>query len=250
MPPPGRAGKVLTKMAERTAAPRVARSRKQQPIAQLWAHAAHDLRQPVQGALLATRMLEEGSTQLPHKRTARHIAAALESLSEMLEILSLLSRIETGIQLVPLRTCQLSDVLQSTLQEVAEIAAERGIPLTVRSIRGVVRTNPKLLAVAMRSLMLNALSSASGNRVLVCCRRRGGQLRIEVQIRGTSIDGANERKAFIQLPPLVDRQIASQIGLGFFLLKRLCHRLGHTVHFTNLKEEELWAMELPLAPSP
>src|SRR5262249_559843 len=173
----------LRKMAERA---RGAGPRKPPPLAQLWAHAAHDLRQPLQGALLVTRMLEERATRLPDKQAARHIAATLESLGEMLEILALLSRIESGIQLVPLRTCQISDVLQSTLREVTKIATERGIPLSLRSIRGLVRSNPKLLAVATRSLMLNAFSSANGNSVLVCCRRRGSQLRFEVQIMGTS----------------------------------------------------------------
>ena len=223
---------------------------KHKRVAQLWVHAAHDLRQPVQAALLVTRMLEAESTALSQRRAARHIANSLESLSEILEILTLLARIEAGLQVVPLTFCQLSDILQPTLREVTEIAKDRGIPLQLRRIRGVVRSNPRLLAVATRSLILNAIKFGSGDKVLVACRKRGGQMRLEVQFSGISLDGANERKAFVQLPPLVDRQIPTELGLGVSLLKYLCHRLGHTLHYSKLpRERQLLAMGVPLAPT-
>jgi signal transduction histidine kinase len=237
-------------MAERAATARGQRQSNQNPVAQLWAHAAHDLRQPVQAALLVIRMLEAQSTRLPQKRAARHVAIALESLSEILEILALLSRIEVGLQVVPLRICQLSDVLRPTMRQVTKIATERGIALRLRSIRGVVRSNPKLLAVAARSLILNAINFGNGDPIIVCCRKRGSQLRIEVQFSGTALDGVNRKKAFIQLPPLVDRQVLSELGLGLALLKHLCHRLDHTLHFTKLsKEGQLLSIGVPLAPA-
>ena len=222
---------------------------KQKRVAQLWAHAAHDLRQPVQAALLVTRMLEAESTGLSQKRAARHIASSLASLSEILEILTLLARIEAGLQVVPLTFCQLSEVLQPTLREVTEIATKRGIPLQLRRIRGVVRSNPRLLGVAMRSLILNAIKFGSGRTILVCCRRHDDQLSLEVQFRGTSLDGVHESKAFIQLSPLVDRQAPSELGLGLSLLKHLSHQLGHTLHYTKLpKQGQLLAMRVQLAP--
>ena len=222
---------------------------RQKRVAQLWAHAAHDLRQPVQAALLVTRMLEAESTGLSQKRAARHIANSLSSLSEILEILTLLARIEAGLQVVPLTFCQLSEVLQPTLREVTEIATKRGIPLQLRALRGVVRSNPRLLAVATRSLILNAIKFGSGQKILVCSRRHGDQLSLEVQFRGTPLDGAQEKKAFIQVSPVADRQIPSELGLGLSLLKHLCHRLGHTLHYSKLpKQGQLLAMRVRLAP--
>jgi signal transduction histidine kinase len=249
---PGAAGRARTlkQMAERAPTTKGRGGGKQKRVAQLWADAAHDLRQPVQAALLVTRMLEAESTGLAQKRAARHIANSLESLSEILEILTLLSRIEAGLQVVPVTFCQLSDVLQPTLREVTEIAAGRGIPLQLRGIRGVVRSNPRLLAVAARSLILNAIKFGSGRRILVCCRKLGDQLKLEVQFRGASLDGGNQSKAFIQLSPLVDRQSPSQLGLGLSLLKHLCQRLGHTLNYTKLpKQGQLLALRVPLAPS-
>jgi signal transduction histidine kinase len=226
------------------------RPRQQESIAQLWAQAAHDLRQPVQAALLVSRMLEAESARAEQKRAARHVAAALESLCEMLEALALLSRIEAGLQVVSLRICQLSDVLEPAMREMAELAAERGIPLRLRSMQGLVRSNPKLLVIATRSLLLNAIKFGDGDRILACCRRRGSQLRLEVQFSGASLDGGNERNAFVQLSPLAGRPIASELGLGLSLLEHLCRRLGHSLHYTKLaRDRQLLTMELPLAPT-
>jgi signal transduction histidine kinase len=226
------------------------RPRQPESIAQLWAQAAHDLRQPVQAALLVTRMLETESARAEHKRAARHVAAALESLSEMLEALALMSRIEAGLQAVPSRICQLSDVLEPTMREMTELAAERGISLRFRNMRVSGRSHPKLLVLATRSVLLNAIKFGNGDRILACCRRRDGQLRLEVQYSGGSPDGGNERNAFVQLPPLANRSIACELGLGLPLLEHLCRRLGHSLHYAKLpRDGQLLVIELPLAPN-
>jgi signal transduction histidine kinase len=236
-------------MVERAESRGDKRANYQRSIAQLWAHAAHDLRQPVQAALLVAKMLEAESARTAQEQATRHVAVALESLSEALEILVLLSRIEAGLQGMPLHNCQLSDVLESTMREVAGIAKERGISLQLRSMRGVVRSNPKLVAVAIRSLFLNAIKYANGARIRACCRRRGSQLRFEVQFGGASLDGRSRRNAFVQLSPVVGRSVAGELGLGLILLEHLCNRLGHSMHYIKLpRGGQLLAMELPLVP--
>jgi signal transduction histidine kinase len=223
--------------------------RQHESIAQLWVQAAHDLRQPVQAALLVTRMLEAESVRADQKRAAGHVAAALESLSEMLEVLALMSRIEAGLQVVPLRICQLSDVLEPTTREMTELAEERGISLKFRRVQGLVRSHPKLLVLATRSILLNAIKFGNGDRILACCRRRDSQLRLEVQYKGASPDGGDERNAFVQLSPLANRSIAGELGLGLSMLEHLCRRLGHSLHHAKLpRNGQLLAIELPLAP--
>lgn len=218
-------------------------------IARLWAQAAHDLRQPVQAALLLTTMLEAELARATQKQAARHVAGALHALDEMVETLALLSRIEAGLQVVSLRTCQLSQVLQTALREIAAIAAERRIRLRLGNMRGVVRTNPKLLATAARSMLLNAIKFGAGDRILASCRRHGNQLWLEVYFAGDSFDAAMERNAFVQLTPVDVRRSAAELGLGFTLLEHLCRRLGHSLHYKKLSpKERLLAMEFSSVP--
>jgi K+-sensing histidine kinase KdpD len=113
-----------------------------------------------------------------------------------------------------------------------------------------VRSHPKLLVLVTRSVLLNAINFGSGDRILASCRRRDDQLRLEVQYRGTSPDGGNERNAFVQLRPLASRSIAHELGLGLSLLEHLCRRLGHSLHYAKLpRDGQLLAIELPLAPT-
>jgi signal transduction histidine kinase len=167
----------------------------------------------------------------------------------MLETLALMSRIEAGLQVVPLRICQLSDVLEPIMREMALLAAERGISLRFRSVRGLVRSHPKLLVLATRSVLLNAIKFGNGDRILACCRRCDGQLRLEVQYSGASPNGGDERNTFVQLSS-ANRSIAHELGLGLSLLEHLCRRLGHSLHHTKLSRDgQLLAIELPLAPA-
>jgi signal transduction histidine kinase len=214
--------------------------------AQLWAQAAHDLRQPVQAALLVAKMLDGSSGPAELARNARRISTALESISGMLEVLTLLSRLDAGLQVVRLRACELAEVLAPTIRETAKIAAERRIALRFRNIRGLVRTSPKLLPVAVRSLLLNAIKFGRGE-VLACSRRRNNQVNLEVRFGGSALDAASARCAFVELPSQEDGSIAGELGLGLALLEPLCRQLGHSLSYSCPRaDDRVLAITLPL----
>jgi two-component system, sensor histidine kinase len=204
------------------------------PVATLWAQAAHDLRQPVQAALLLTNMLDDVSDRAALRRTARHIGATLQSLQEMLEMLTLLARIEAGLQSMPLRACRIADDLEPALHELAEIAASQGISLRVRRLRGLVKSHPKLLVAVGRSVVLNAIKHGDGQEIRVTSRRSGDHLRLEVRFSGPLPAAGSSKHAFVQLSPRSDRPSVGQLGLGLPLLQHLCRRLGHELQHTTL----------------
>jgi signal transduction histidine kinase len=222
-----------------------------EPIAGLWAQAAHDLRQPVQAALLLTNILDEVPDRTELRGTTRHIRSALQSFAEMLEILTLLARIEAGLQVVPLRACRIADDLEPVMQELAEIAAKRGILLQVRRLRGLVRSHPKLLVMASRSLVLNAIRHGDGREIEVSCRPCGHHLSLEVRFSGAALDKGSNKHAFVQLSPQGNRQGVGELGLGLPLLNHLCGQLGHGLQHTPLgAERQLLALTLPLLAVP
>jgi signal transduction histidine kinase len=191
-------------------------------MAGLWAQAAHDLRQPVQTALLLAATLDGVSARAELARRAQGIGRALESLQEMLEVLALLARVQAGLQVVALGPCELADALEPAARELAVIAARRSIPLQMRKLSGPVRSHPKLLAAAARSLFLNAVRFGVGGDIRVGCRRGGGQVTIEVEFAGDLSDAAIEKHAFVQLMPPDDGGGAGELGLGLALLQHLC----------------------------
>jgi signal transduction histidine kinase len=213
--------------------------------AQLWAQAAHDLRQPAQAALLLAKMLDGSSGPAELAGNARRISRALESLCGMLELLTLLSRLEAGLQVVRLRTCELADVLAPIIQETGKIAAQQGISLRFRNMRGLVRSNPKLLAIAAKSLLLNGIKFGNGE-VVAGCRRRDNQIMLEVRFSGPALDAASRTSAFVELPLRGDGATAVELGLGLALLEPLCRRLGHGLsHSSSPPDGRLLAIAVP-----
>jgi K+-sensing histidine kinase KdpD len=201
----------------------------------------------VQAALLLTNMLDDVSERAELRRTARYIGSALQSLCEMLEVLTLLARIEAGSQIVQLRNCRIADDLEPAMQKLAEIAAKQGIPLRVQRLEGLVRSHPKLLVMASRSLVLNAIRLGDGREIQVGCRRCNDNLRLEVRFSGALHHAGSNKHAFVQLPPHGDRLSVGELGLGLPLLKHLCGRLGHGLQHTALgADRQLLALMLPL----
>ncbi len=216
------------------------------PAPQIWAQAAHDLRQPVQAALLLTKVLDHPSSRAEQKRTVQQIEAALRSLHVMLDVLHMLARIELGLQIVQLRPCALADILGPVVKQMAGIAADRGVALRCRKTRGVVRSNPKLLAMVLRGLFLNAIEFGGGSDIVACFSRQGAKLKLEVHFRGASLDAARARNAFVQLS---SGPIAGEPGLGLGLLEHLCRSLGHDFEHTRQPADgHLLALALPGAP--
>jgi signal transduction histidine kinase len=195
-------------------------------IAQIWAQAAHDLRQPVQAAMLLTGGLDGTSEPAHLQRAAKHIDGALRSIDDMLEILILLSQIEAGLQMATPRPCELADLLKPVLQETTAIASDRGQRLSLEAMEGTVRSHPRLLAVAARSLLINAIEFADGEQISVACRRKGDTMRLDVTF--ASRVGADGNKcAFLQLAPSRKGSADGVLALGPVLLKHVCRLLGH-----------------------
>jgi signal transduction histidine kinase len=198
-------------------------------IAELWARAAHDLRQPVQAALLLSKMLDGASAPADMRRAARHIGRSLNALYGMLEFLVVLSRLEAGRQSLPQRNCQLADVLAVPLREASKIAARRGVALRVRGVRGLVKSNPHLLTTAIKNLLLNAIKFGSGDAITARCRRQGDQVAFEVRFKAAAIDPARDSSAFFELSTPGAGANSCELGVGLVLLERLCLRLGHSL---------------------
>jgi signal transduction histidine kinase len=195
-------------------------------IAGIWVRAAHDLRQPVQAALLLSKALEDLSDPTEMKRTAGYLEGSIRSLHDMLEALLLLSRVEAGAQSIALRTCDLAEVLQPGMQEAADLAGKRGRQLRLRGLSGTVRSHPALLAATAKSLVVNAIEFGTGEDILLACRRRGNQMRLEVVFKGAEINAVEAKRAFIQLSPPLGAQTGDIAAFGPALLEHACRLLG------------------------
>ncbi|WP_142847596.1 ATP-binding protein [Telmatospirillum sp. J64-1] len=194
------------------------------------AAASHDLRQPLHALGLYLELL---SQRMPEGNEPPLVAAkqCVEILSEQLNDLLDVSKLETGATSVAAVECRIGDILAKVMTSQKASAEAKGIVLRLVETNEVVRTDPGLFERLMLNLVSNAVKYTPRGKVLVGLRRRQGRLRVEVWDTGIGIpedsllDIFNE---FHQLDnPSRDRAMGS--GLGLAIVERAAKLLGVTI---------------------
>ena len=189
----------------------------------------HDLRQPLQvitgsHELLAT-MLSSGKQQAELARARDATTKLASMLGQLVELLSLNDEFGcTRREPVVLRP-----MLSELAAEFAATAALKEIEFRVGPAAGVVSSHPVLLSGILRNLLRNAIDyTPHGGRVLVACRRRGAEMRIEVRDSGPGIAPAELGKIF-EAFRRTDTSRPDGLGLGLFIVRHISLVLGHRV---------------------
>lgn len=201
------------------------------------AAASHDLRQPVHTLRLLLSALEgaiesQGGHADPEARElVDEIEAAVLSLSDLLNALLDVSRLDAGVVVPTIAACRVGELLRDVALRFQRAAAAAGVRLSVVPSSLVVRTDPVLLARVLDNLVANAVKFAPGGRVLVGCRRRDGGVEIQVADTGIGIPDGMTDAIFEEFRQLGNdaRQRSRGLGLGLAIVRRTADLLGHPV---------------------
>jgi CheY-like chemotaxis protein len=95
----------------------------------------------------------------------------------------------------------------------------------------VVRSDPALLERILRNFLSNAVRYTSSGRIIVGCRRSGGQVRLEVWDSGIGIPRSQQKTIFREFYQLgnPERDRNKGLGLGLAIVERLSRLLDHPV---------------------
>lgn len=215
----------------------------------LLAAASHDLRQPLQAARL---YLDVARRQPGNPELLEKIGACLASLSDLLEKLLHVSKLDAGAVVPSRRAFALQTVLDRLADEFAPLAYARGLELRSVANGSVVESDPGLLYQTLQNLLSNALRYTADGRVLIGCRRAGSTVRVQVWDTGTGIPNDQLDRifdAFYQLDsPAHGAGQAQGAGLGLAIVQRLARLLGHEVRVrSTLGRGSVFEVRLPLA---
>jgi two-component system CheB/CheR fusion protein len=195
------------------------------------AAASHDLRQPLQGAILFHDLVAHRNRDPDLHGGLEDLGRALEAMRELLEMLLDISRLDAGIvEACPVRLA-LGPLLAQLAAEAAPQARLGGIGLRLVASSVAIRSDPKLLARILRNLVANALRYTEHGRVLIGCRRRGDVAAIQVWDTGRGISAEDLPGIFEEFQQLANpaRERAKGLGLGLAIVRRLATLLGHPV---------------------
>ncbi|AWN37142.1 sensor histidine kinase [Methylobacterium radiodurans] len=196
-------------------------------MARLLAVAGHDLKQPLQVALMA---IERAVSDGVAPRAAARLGLASDALVRLGRELDDLARSSQSGDAPPrLDPVPLAPLLNAVVAEWQPYADAIGVRVQVRASALQVNSEAVMLMTILRNLVGNAVKYAGpGGRVLVGCRWRPDRVTIEVRDNGPGI--APERLSGIfDAFDRAGRRDGAGLGLGLHIVRQTAQALTHPI---------------------
>ena len=211
------------------------------------ATASHDLRQPLSALSLYVGVL--GKRSEPHQKAlVESIRGCVDSLSELLNDLLDVSKLDAGVVKTHAVDFAVDDVLASHIAIQAVSAGMKGLKLRMRPSGVVVHTDPKLLSRIVGNLVTNAIRYTQQGGVLLACRKHGKSWWLEVWDTGEGIPADKHHVIFEEFQQLNDTGRTRGSGLGLAIVNKMAALLGLTIRLrSRVGRGSVFAIELPAA---
>ena len=200
------------------------------------AAASHDLRQPLHALGLFVAQLHDRVRANERRRIVARIDAALSAMNELFNALLDISKLDAGMLSPSITEFPVAKLLDRVDTTFTGAAREKGLSLRVISSSAWVSSDFILLERIVFNLVSNAVRYTSSGGVVVGCRNRGVNLRIEVWDTGPGVPQDQQQNIFGEFyrlgAPGGDGR--SGLGLGLAIVDRLCRLLEHSVLLTSI----------------
>ena len=215
-------------------------------MSRILAVAGHDLKQPIQVAMLCMeKAIEEGVT----KEAAYRLRIALEAMTRLCSEFDDIARLSQMNAVLPSHdVVRMAEVLSRVERDWRMHAQLRSIDLNVCGSDHLVRTDPDMLHTILRNFVGNALKySAAGGNVRVTCRAEGGNLSVDVEDNGCGIAPAILDRIFDAFERGDQARHSDGLGLGLLIVHQTAGLLHHRVSVRSVKNEgSRFSIEVPL----
>jgi signal transduction histidine kinase/CheY-like chemotaxis protein len=193
------------------------------------AAASHDLRQPLHtiGLLVAALSLRPMAGR--DKEIINLLSQVTMALSEQLDELLDISRLDAGVVQIERRLVRLDDLVRRHHAEVRGSIEEKGLRAVVRCEQPVhAYTDPALLLRVLRNLTDNAVKFTDTGFVAFDVVADGDQACLSVADSGRGIDDHEQQKVFEEFYQVgnPERDRTRGLGLGLSIVRRLASLLG------------------------
>lgn len=213
------------------------------------AAASHDLRQPLQTLTLLQALLARAvEGEKAHELVSR-LDETLGTMAGMLNTLLDINRIDAGTVCPDIEHFPINQVLERLKEEFSYQAQAQGLDLRLVPCGLSIDSDPRLLEVMLRNLLSNALKYTRSGTILLGCRRRRRQLRLEVWDTGIGIPAGELESVFNEYYQLDNsaREHSRGLGLGLSIVQRLGVLLGHRVEVrSRLGHGSMFAIEIAI----
>jgi two-component system, OmpR family, phosphate regulon sensor histidine kinase PhoR len=206
----------------------------------------HDLRQSLQVIQGTYELLRTRLEEMPQQAWLDRGELAVTKLTEQLDCMVDAFYLAERDNAFELSSVELRSLFWRLRQENEDAALQRGIDLRVIFTNARVVSNPILLGCVLRNLLTNALRyTKPGGRVLIGCRRKGREIRIDVYDTGIGIPRDQLPRIFETFTRLAPER-SNGLGIGLSIARRALDVLGHRIEVRSVVGEgSLFSIFLP-----
>jgi signal transduction histidine kinase/DNA-binding NarL/FixJ family response regulator len=200
------------------------------------AAASHDLRQPLHALNWFVAQLRNEKDPAEKARVIARIDTAVAAMNELFNALLDMSKLDAGVLAPNISEFPIDRLLKRIEMTFTAAAREKDLRLRVVSSNAWIRSDFILLERILLNLASNAIRYTATGGIVIGCRRRGGQLRIEVWDSGIGIPEDQQRNIFGEFHQLstANRDRRGGLGLGLAIVERLCRLLDHPIELTSI----------------
>src|SRR4029450_3478809 len=157
-------------------------------------------------------------------------------MNELFNALLDISKLDAGALTPNLTDFPVAQLLQRIEHTCAERAREKGVSLRVLPSDAWIRSDFIFLERILFNLVSNAVRYTARGGVVVACRKRGEQLRIEVWDTGPGIAEDQRQNIFSEFYRVgePDRDQRAGLGLGLAIVDRLCTLLALPIELRSV----------------
>jgi two-component system, sensor histidine kinase len=202
--------------------------RAEQAKGRFLATASHDLRQPLQAVSLLNGTLRRMVKDAQIAAALRQQDEAIGTMSQLLNALLDMSKLEAGVIKPEPRVIPISRVLATMEQEFRGIAGSKGLELQVTACEASVHTDPALLEQLLRNLVSNAIKYTRAGWVRLRAVADPPWVNIEIMDSGIGIPPDQLQligEEFYQIG-VPSNSTREGYGLGLSIVRRLIKLLA------------------------
>lgn len=207
---------------------------------------SHQLRTPLTVALLNTEMLLTHSKKMPieQKKSLEEIFESLTKITEMLNVFSIVSKVELNNFIIKAKLINLTEIVDSIFLDISENNKDENLNINInhdqKNIE--VEADPDLIKIVFKNLMTFSVKNVSGkkkgNVEIVTCGDGVGAF-ISFFNDGPTIPEAEQKRIFDKgyRNGGPNKEDLSDIGLGFYISKTIIDRSGGRIWFESSPEK-------------
>ena len=202
------------------------------------AAASHDISQPMNAARLYSSALLEQEMSEKAGKIAQNLDLSLTSVEEILVALLDISRLDSGVYKAEMSDFGLNDLFEQLYIEFKPLADKKNLEFKYVATKCYIRSDRRHLRRILQNYISNAIKYTETGKVLFGCRKKKGQIRVDIYDTGQGVAPFQVKTIFKEFKRLESgMRVAQGVGLGLSIVDRISKMIDSKLEVASRVDE-------------